>query len=48
MNDLKKKYLELRAKALELMSAGKVNAYLATLVEVNDLRMRMIQLTPGR
>lgn len=43
MNDLKKKYQELRAKALEYMSAGKVNAYLATLVEVNDLRVQMIQ-----
>lgn len=48
MNELKKKYLELRAKALELMTAGKVNAYLATLVEVNELRMRLIQLTPDR
>jgi len=46
MNDLKKKYLELRAKALELMSAGKVNAYLATLVEVNDVRLQMIQTAP--
>lgn len=48
MNDLKKRYTELKTKAIELMSAGRVNAYLATLVEVNDLKMQMIQVTPGK
>jgi hypothetical protein len=47
MNELKKRYQELKAKAKKLMSAGKVNAYLATLVEVNDIRMQMIQVKPG-
>lgn len=48
MNDLKKRYTELRNKAIQLMSAGRINAYLATLVEVNDLKMQMIQVTPGK
>jgi hypothetical protein len=48
MNELMKNYHLLKRRALDLMKAGKVNAYLATLVEVNDLRARMIQLTANR
>lgn len=48
MNELMKNYHLLKRRALELMKAGKVNAYLATLVEVNDVRARLIQLTANR
>jgi hypothetical protein len=48
MKELKHKYLELKAKAVELMAARKVNAYLATLVEVQDLRTRLMQLSASR
>ncbi len=48
MNELMKNYHLLKRRALELMKAGKVNAYLATLVEVNDVRAQLIQLTVNR
>jgi len=48
MKELIVKYQRLKAKALELMQAGKVNAYLATLVEVNSVRNQLIQLASGR
>ena len=44
MNELKHKYTALRQQAIELMQGGHVNAYLAKLVVLNDVRMQMIQI----
>jgi hypothetical protein len=48
MKKLILKYRLLKAKALELMQAGKVNAYLATLVEVENVKRQLNQLASGR
>lgn len=48
MKELRKKYTALKRQAIELMQAGKINAYLAKLQEVNDLRFQMIQLATVR
>ena len=40
--------MALKSQAIDLMKAGKVNAYLAKLQEVNDLKFQMIQLAASR
>lgn len=44
MKELRKQYMLLKQQAIELMKAGKINAYLATLQRVNDVKFQMIQL----
>ena len=48
MKELRKRYIALKNQAIELMQAGNINAYLAKLQEVNDLRFQMIQLATVR
>ena len=48
MKELRLKYTALKQQAIELMKGGKVNAYLAKLQEVNDLKMQMIQIAATR
>ena len=45
MKELKTRYQALKTEAIQLMQAGKVDAYLAKLVEVQDVRNQMIQLS---
>lgn len=45
MKELKARYVRMKANAIDLMKTGNVNAYLATLQEVNDLKMQMIQVS---
>jgi hypothetical protein len=44
MNELKHKYTAMKQQAVEMMQHGNVNAYLAKLVDLHDLRMQMIQI----
>jgi hypothetical protein len=44
MNELKNKYTAMRQQAVEMMQNGNVNAYLAKLVDLNDLRLQLINL----
>lgn len=44
MKELVKKYAAMKYQALELMSKGNINAYLAKLQEVNDLKLQIVQL----
>ena len=48
MKELKNKYTALKSQAMELMRAGRINAYLAKLVEVNDVRMQLIQIAANQ
>jgi hypothetical protein len=45
MNELKNKYFAMKQQAIENMQHGNVNAYLAKLINLNDLRMQMLQLS---
>jgi hypothetical protein len=45
MNELKNKYFAMKQQAIENMQHGNVNAYLAKLVALDDLRMQMIQMS---
>lgn len=47
MNELKNKYTAMKQQAVEMMQSGNVNAYLARLVTLNDIRMQMIQISAG-
>ena len=42
MNELTNKYTAMRQQAVELMQNGNVNAYLAKLVVLNDLRFQIM------
>ena len=44
MSELSNKYTAYRQQAIEMMQNGNVNAYLAKLVALNDLKMQMINL----
>ncbi|MFN0033336.1 MAG: hypothetical protein ACKVOR_14330 [Flavobacteriales bacterium] len=44
MKDLRNKYFAMKQQAIENMQHGNVNAYLAKLVAMDDLRMQMIQI----
>lgn len=44
MNELKNKYTAMRQQAVEMMQNGNVNAYLAKLVALNDLKLQMINM----
>jgi hypothetical protein len=44
MNELTNKYFTMKQQAIENMQHGNVNAYLAKLVNLNDIRMQMIQI----
>jgi len=44
MKELRNKYKAIKHQAIELMKGGNVNAYLAKLKEVDDLKMQMIQI----
>lgn len=48
MKELKNKYIALKDQAMNLMKNGQVNAYLAKLIEVNDLRLQMMQVATTR
>jgi hypothetical protein len=48
MNELKNKYFAMKQQAVENMQHGNINAYLAKLVNLNDLRMQMIQMSGTR
>lgn len=48
MKELKNKYIALKDQAMNLMQNGQVNAYLAKLIEVNDLRLQMMQVATTR
>ncbi len=45
MNELKNKYFTLKQQAIENMQHGNINAYLAKLVNMSDIKMQMIQLS---
>ena len=45
MNELKNKYFAMKQQAIENMQHGNVNAYLAKLVSLNDIKMQMIQMS---
>jgi len=47
MNELKNKYTAMKQQAVEMMQSGNVNAYLAKLVTLNDIRLQMIQISAG-
>ncbi|MFT5247774.1 MAG: hypothetical protein ACI943_002530, partial [Gammaproteobacteria bacterium] len=47
MKELKNRYTALKTQAMELMSAGKISAYLAKLQEVHDVRLQLIQIAAG-
>jgi hypothetical protein len=47
MNELKNKYGDMKQQAVEMMQNGNVNAYLARLVTLNDMRIQMIQISAG-
>jgi hypothetical protein len=42
MKELKKRYLEAKNKAVELMQAGRISEYIAHLVTVQDLRLQLM------
>lgn len=48
MNELKLKYHALRQQAVEQMQSGNINAYLAKLVALSDVRMQMINIAALR
>jgi hypothetical protein len=48
MNELKNKYFAMKQQAIENMQHGNVNAYLAKLINLNDLKMQMLQLSASR
>lgn len=45
MNELSNKYFAMKQQAIENMQCGNINAYLAKLVNLNDLRMQIIQMS---
>lgn len=47
MNELKNKYGDMKQQAVEMMQNGNVNAYLARLVTLHDMRIQMIQISAG-
>lgn len=44
MKNLKLKYEKAKAKALEFMQNGQINAYLNALVEMNNYKAKMIAI----
>jgi hypothetical protein len=47
MIELTNKYTAMRQQAIEMMQHGNVNAYLAKLVALNDLKLQIINLNPS-
>lgn len=47
MNEMKLKYTAMKQQAIEMMQSGNINAYLAKLVALQDVRLQMIQMTSG-
>ena len=45
MNELKNKYFAMTQQAIENMQHGNVNSYLAKLIDLNDLRLQMVQIS---
>ena len=45
MNELANKYFATKQQAIENMQLGNINAYLAKLVSLNDLKVQMLQIT---
>ncbi len=45
MNELANKYFAMKQQAVENMQVGNINAYLAKLVSLNDLRVQMMQIS---
>ena len=45
MKELKKKYQSAKAKAKNLMEAGRISEYIAQLVTVQDLRLQLMNIT---
>lgn len=45
MLELKAKYLDAKRKAMKLMEAGKLRAYIAQLAEVQELQLQIMNLT---
>ena len=44
MKELRNKYFALKTQAMEMMKNGNINGYLAKLIEVNDVRLQLIQI----
>ena len=44
MKELRNKYFALKTQAMEMMKKGNVNGYLAKLIEVNDVRLQLVQI----
>jgi hypothetical protein len=44
MNELKNKYFAMKQQAIENMQYGNINSYLAKLIDLNDLRLQMVQI----
>jgi len=42
MKDLKKKYQEAKKKAIQLMSSGRISEYIAQLVQVEQLKLQLL------
>lgn len=44
MKELRNKYFALKTQAMDMMRNGNINGYLAKLVEVNDVRLQLVQV----
>ena len=44
MLELRKRYLELKQKATQLMLEGKMNAYLKTLTEIEQMNLILVRV----
>ena len=44
MKELRNKYFALKTQAMEMMKNGNINGYLAKLIEVNDVRLQLVQI----
>ena len=44
MKELRNKYFALKTQAMEMMKHGNINGYLAKLIEVNDVRLQLVQI----
>lgn len=44
MKELRNKYFALKNQAMDMMRNGNVNGYLAKLIEVNDVRLQLVQV----
>ena len=44
MKELRNKYFALKTQAMEMMKPGNINGYLSKLIEVNAVRLQLVQI----